>query len=821
VRRTLGATYRLQLGPATTFDDATGLVDYLATLGIECLYCSPVTEAVPGSEHGYDGTDPTRLRSELGGGSGFHRLAQALDDAGLGCVIDIVPNHLATDVEGPWWRDVLRHGESSEYADVFDINWELGEHRVLLPLIDQPVAELVRSNGIVPAMRGDEAVLMIGGLALPVRGGPVGPGDDVEEILAAQAYRLVDWHDHRSRNYRRFFDIDGLVGVRVERPEVFARTHALIAELAEAGLITGVRIDHVDGLRDPERYLVRLAELIGDLPIVIEKILTGDERLRTSWPVVGTTGYEVIDDIGGALVDPIGLEELARAAESEGEPTVDACTTATRHLLAETAFAGELARLAEALDVDDKALTEATTHLPVYRTYLDGSTEHPTDAAAIAAATTTEETASVREALEDPERLEATMSWQQLTGAVMAKGVEDTAWYRLPGKLAFGEVGGDPARSREDGVERLHARAVMRSSGPHSGLIPSTTHDTKRSGDTRARLYALSHRAGEFEAGLARFRDELRASVPADIDQLDDVLVEQSRLIATTALAILPPLRDAGLERDLPRRVREALVKGVREGKAHSSWDAPELEYEAALSALVDAALGAGAALVRRSFGPLVEELARLGATNSLTALVLRSTLPGVPDCYQGEEDWELSLVDPDNRRPVDYPGLLRRLDALGAKAGVWLPHPGNGAPLRRAWRNGDVKLAVTAACLHARRIAPAALAPTAPYLALAADGEQAASVLAFGRLADSRAQPGDPSCAVIAVVTRDAHGLDVDTDDLPAGHRSYGETELFVPDALTGSYVDALTGRAIDVEMRTPVARLLEELPVALLVQR
>jgi len=597
----IGATYRLQLGPDLSFTDVAERVDYLARLGIECLYCSPIAEAVPGSTHGYDVTDPTRLRAELGGDAGFSALGSAAAAAGLAVMIDIVPNHLSTSVDGPWWRDVLRLGEQSEFAEVFDIDWASGGGKVLVPLIDRPIDEAVKSNMVrIDDSEGGEPLVHVGEMTLPITAGTVRDGEDVLEVLAAQPYRLVDWHDRTQRNYRRFFDIDGLVGVRVERTEVFRRTHALVARLVEEGLVNSLRVDHIDGLADPGAYLQQLAELTGGIPVVVEKILTGDERLRSSWPVVGTTGYEVIDDIAGALIDPDGFDRLAGAAEAEGQRPVEVCTTTGRRIAAEGPFAVDIERAARRLGVDGRELAAVTARMPYYRTYLDGGPVHTDDAVALSMASIGEhaEAVAIREACADPDRLEGVLAWQQLTGAVMAKGVEDTAWYRLPGRLALCEVGGDPARPRGDAIERLHRRAASRATGVHGGLVPSTTHDTKHSGDARARLYVLSELAVGFEAALDRFRDllnrELHASSTLGAEHSGaehsgaehsgaehsgaesstlgiEIVASESRLLAQTVLSVLPVEAHPEQYDDLCERVSQAMIKSTREAKLHSS----------------------------------------------------------------------------------------------------------------------------------------------------------------------------------------------------------------------------------------------------------
>ncbi len=907
----LGPTYRLQLHPGFGFADAERTVPYLSQLGIATLYLSPIAEAVPGSTHGYDGIDPTRLRAELGGSDGFTSLVATCATHGLGICVDHVPNHLAAWPGGGWWRRLLAEGPDSPMGEVFDVDWDAAARgrragalstpgrKVTLAILDRPLEAALAEGRLRLSVRATEPVIEVGppgltGIDLPISGGGVRDGEDVAEVLAVQHYRLVDWHDSADRNYRRFFDIDGLAGVRVEVPAVFDATHALLLSLVEAGHVSAIRIDHVDGLREPTAYLRRLADRTG-LPIVVEKILTDNERLRADWPVRGTTGYEVIDDIAGALVDAHGYDRLVAAARAEGDAQVDRLTVDCRRLVAMASFPGEFARIATRLEVDADALREVVVHLPRYRTYLgatgaDVDSENPAqaevgegDEVALEAAVwrqtaalvgiredrrardapdeagmpsaasgkeVTVDATRVVDAVLDPRHLPGTLALQQLTGALMAKGVEDTAWYRLAGPLACCEVGGAPGRSRHDAVPRWHAHAAQRVGTGHHGLVPGTTHDTKRALDVRCRLYALSEMPTAFDEGLGRFRQALEtAASTARAPVSTETLLYETRVLAQLALGILPPLPTVGTRPDddhpaisatqgapgtrsqLPvpgdaswpaagpgpiERLGDALVKGAREGKRRSSWQAPEEAYEARLRALAGATLRDEGALLRACFGPVVDEAARLGAVRSLGAVVLQHALPGIPDCYQGDEVWNLSLVDPDNRRPVDFELLSSSLASLGRDAETDARRR-DAVERRRRWRDGTVKLLVTACCMAARRgPAAAAFAPSARYHPLAARGPAAASVLAFARAA--RATSDDLTWA-IAVVTRLPGRLSAPGDDLPAGD-SYARTDLPLPDNAPARLVDALTGRTVAAHGgAVALDEVLDALPVALLL--
>ena len=840
----IGSTYRVQLGPQYGFAAAMGCIDYLNRLGVESLYCSPITEAVTGSTHGYDGTDPTRVRDELGGEEGFAQLARSLAQAGIGCVVDIVPNHLSTWAGGSWWRTLLRDGQESELAEVFDVDWEKGAGKVVLPVLDRPLEEALARGAVTIDVLGVEPTVVVGDVHLPLSGGVPRPDEALSEVLANQHYRLVDWHDPSARNYRRFFDIDGLVGIHTERREVFERTHALVGRLVADGLVTGLRVDHVDGLADPARYLAWLRDLTGGAPVVVEKILTGDETLRRAWPVLGTTGYETLDDIGGALVDPDGYDTLVRAAEREGELRVSTCASVCRRSVASTTFREELARIATSLGTSTGDLVDLTVALPVYRTYLDGGPVSSEDAEVLRRATAG--IPGMLEILLDPAHAAAVAAWQQRSGAVMAKGVEDTAWYRLAGHLAFCEVGGEPARPRTGSVDRLHERAAERAASRSTGLVPGTTHDTKRTADVRARLYALSELATSFEDGLERFRELLGvATAPAGrpghgtgVEHGTGVAVEpgsaharslaDSRLLAETVLAMLPASGETvETDQELAGRIRRALVKGAREAGVVTTWDHPDDTAEHEVEKIVERSLAQRAAIVHEAFGELVGEVARLGATLSLSSVLLRSVLPGSPDCYQGDEAWNLALVDPDNRRPVDFASLAARLAALGPAAivgasPVGAPPRGSDATdsaevarrCRTTWQTGDVKLLVTATTLAARRRAPEAFGRDAAYRGVTVVGPASGSVVAC-----ARAATGVGPWA-IGVATRLPARLRAEAADLPAGEGSYGATEIVLPPGAGRHFVEMCSGTSVEASgSRIAIAETCAHLPVGLLL--
>jgi len=602
----LRATYRLQLGPGFGLAEAQALVPYLKDLGVSHLYLSPCFEARAGSTHGYDVVDPTRISAALGGEAALRELAEA----GLGLILDVVPNHMATSDENPWWRDPdLR-------TRFFDIDPDTGRHR-------------------------------------------------------------------------RFFDIDHLAGVRVEDPEVFETTQRLLIDLVAAGIVDGVRVDHPDGLADPAEYLERL-RAAGVERVWVEKILEPGESLR-EWPVEGTTGYEFLAELTALFIDPAGerpLTELYRELTGERRSYGEIAAEAKREQL-QTTFAAELDRLRRLHDAP--GLAEAVASLPVYRSYVrPGRGEvDPADRQAVAAATIGDRLARVL-LLEERGHDAFVRRFQQTTPAVMAKGVEDTAFYRYNRLLALNEVGGDPARFAVS-VDDFHAGNAERARRFPRGLLVTQTHDTKRSADTRARISALAGMADEWRTHVMRWRELNRPlRVGGAPDDNEEYLIYQT-------LAGTWPIE--------PERLEAYVEKALREAKLNSSWANPNDAHERAVAAFCRRLHQHEPFLA--DFAPFAERVARAGEQAALGQLVLKLTAPGVPDIYQGDELEALALVDPDNRRPIDWERRRRALAELLA-----------GAPPTRA----TMKLFVIARALELRARTPEAFSDG--YLPLTAPRE-------------------------------------------------------------------------------------------------
>ena len=613
------ATYRLQLTPDFGLHDAAGVVPYLASLGVTHVYLSPLFEATPGSTHGYDVVDPTRVRDELGGRAGFDAVAAAVEAHGLRLLLDIVPNHMAATEDNAWWNDVVGRGRDSQYAHLFDVDWDAGEGRV--------------------------------------RRGP--PRDQI--------------------NYRRFFEIDDLAAVRQEDARVFAATHALITELAAHDAVGGLRVDHVDGLRDPRGYLESLRTAAPGCWTLVEKILVGAERLPNSWPVDGTTGYEFGNRVLGLFVDGASLSDLdALYVDVAGDTRTwsDAMRNGKRAALA-NGLAPDVGRVARAFG--DAGLADVVTELavewPVYRTYTRPDDVSPADVAVIestcarvrallpdrTAAVDRVEQALLRRSGED----EGADRFQMLTGPAMAKGVEDRAFYDYTRFVALNEVGGDPDAFGTTVADWHAACARVADTSPRT-MLTTATHDTKRGEDVRARLAAITQQPAWWAEASSKWM--------ARHDGIDG---PTAYLLLQTLVGAWPVTEE---------RLVAYMHKAVREAGAHTSWAAPDDDYEAAVAYEVRAALDE-----RDVVDALVQPLAERGRVNALAQALLRLTAPGVPDTYQGTEFWDLSLVDPDNRRPVDY---AARADALRTRSGPGWP-----------------KCEVVATALAARREFPAAFA--------------------------------------------------------------------------------------------------------------
>lgn len=764
------STYRLQISPAFTLRDAAQVLDHVHRLGADWVYLSPLLQAEHGSAHGYDVIDHGRVDDSRGGPEALREFSAAAHERGLRVLVDIVPNHMgvATPRDNAWWWEVLTHGREAEHASFFDIDWDFGGGRLRLPVLGDGPDEL-------EALRVEDGELRYYDHRFPIAPGT--EGGTAREVHDRQHYELMSWRRADDElNYRRFFAVNTLAGLRVEDERVFDDTHAEIGRWLREGLVDGLRVDHPDGLRDPGAYLERLAELAGDAPIWVEKILEGDERMP-AWPVDGTTGYDALGLVDRVLTDPTGEAQLTALA---GAPEWTTLVRERKRAVADGILRSEVLRVVRELTADveglpvdragaDRAgadrdrLADAVAELaacfPVYRSYLPFGADHLAEAQEAATASRpdlADTLAIVAERVGTPGPGSPVARFEQTTGAIMAKGVEDNAFYRYPRLVSLTEVGGEPNVFAVPVDEFHRAQEGRLASLPHS-LTALTTHDTKRSEDTRARVAVLAELPERWE----RFLLAVRERVPLGDEPLEDLLWQ-------SIVGAWPASRE---------RLHAYALKAAREAGASTSWIDADAAFEERMAALVDAAFDDDR--VRAEVEAISAIVDAPGASNGLAAKLIQLTIPGVPDVYQGTERWDRSLVDPDNRRPVEFDAasaLLAHVDE------GWLP------PIDSS---GAAKVLVVSRALRLRRDHPQLFGS---YRAVFADGPAADHLVGFDR------------GGAITLATRLPHGL--------AARGGWGETTVQLGDAQVR---DALTGRPHSGRAR--LADVFERYPVALLV--
>jgi (1->4)-alpha-D-glucan 1-alpha-D-glucosylmutase len=667
------ATYRLQLHAGFTFSDAERTVPYLADLGVTHLYLSPVLQAVAGSMHGYDVVDHSRISDELGGQDALERLAATARQHGLGVVVDVVPNHMALVAPfsaNPVLWQLLKQGREGEAAGWFDVDWDALDGRIGLPLLGESLADELAAGTLTLDQQDGEPVVRYHDHVFPVAPGT--EADDVAAVLDKQHYVLAGWREKDDvLNYRRFFDVDGLIAVRVEVPEVFEATHRVLLDLNRRGVIEGFRIDHPDGLADPEGYLrdLRRATRMGTA-IWVEKILEGDERLPGHWPCEGTTGYDALHAITAALIDPTTAPLIADTwAEVGGGSDFDEFVAEAKREVVTKILVPEQRRLArrgceilpdaDPADVSD-AVVELLVAADVYRAYarphrpvtgealshLEGARDRATAARPdLVDVIGGLFDAAARPSPSRPAEVDFAVRLQQTWGPVMAKAVEDTSLYRWHALIALNEVGGDPGLLDDAGPEVMHAWAAHQQEHWPLGMTTLTTHDTKRSEDVRARVLAV---AGDGESWATCTEAFAATADLYGVDRATGHLLWQT-LVGAGAIG--------------EARLHDYLVKAVREAKEHTAWIDGDPDYEQKVLELASAALQPGQ--LRALVDTAVAHNAESVRAFVLGQKLLQLTLPGTADTYQGCEVVNLSLVDPDNRRPVDYEARQARLDGL------------------------------------------------------------------------------------------------------------------------------------------------------------
>ena len=880
------STYRLQVYGGFTLNDARDIVPYLRCLGSGAAYTSPYFAAEPGSTHGYDVTNHNAINMEVGGDEAHTAFTDALRDAGLQHVVDFVPNHMGiSTTTNPWWRDVLAHGPGSRFARFFDIDWnpfksEL-RRKLLLPILGDQYGKVLERGELQVEIEDGDTVLRYFDTRLPLtmprrpdaeelrrlNGMPGQPRtfDALHELLEAQAYRLAYWRTAAHEiNYRRFFDINTLAGLRVEDPVVFDAIHKRLARLLEEGRVTGVRIDHPDGLFDPEKYFEMLQALAGPVYVVAEKILSGRERLPRGWAVHGTTGYDFLNQVNGLFVDTSNARRMRRTyAKLTGrDQSFDGLLYEAKRLIMDTAMASELTVLAHMLNRISEsnrrsrdftlnslrdALVEVVACFPIYRTYVDEHGWVPDDRGALERAIVRarrrnpamessifdffrevvlprdpdDVLASVYErrdgyppadASEAAERLRFAMKFQQYTGPLQAKGLEDTAFYRYNLLLSLNEVGGDPSRFGVSASDFHELNRLRQRDWPYE-MLATATHDTKLGEDVRARIDALSEMPDEWGREVSRWmRLAKSARTILDAEPAPDRNDEYRFYQALLGAWPFEGVTDAFVE-----RMQAYMIKSVKEAKLHSSWINPDDNYEKAVTHYVAQALtGPESSKLLPAFAPFQEHVARVGLINSLSQLALKIASPGVPDFYQGTELWDLNLVDPDNRRPVDFRQracLLARVNRILALEGE--PRAAQAAALLANWRDGAIKMLVTAAGLRLRGALPDVFLDGG-YVPLDTDtAALPARVIAFARTSSDRV-------AIAVAPHLVARFVDADRP-LPIGDRWKTARVLLPPALAEHTYRDAFTGLEVRPVRANEsawlfVGQVLRHLPVALL---
>lgn len=769
------ATYRIQFNKDFNFESLEEILPYLEQLGISHVYASPIFKARKGSAHGYDIIDHNRISDELGGVKGFDNLAKKLAVHKLKLIQDIVPNHVAYSLENKIVIDLLRNGADSNYRCFLDVDWNHPVHRlkgkILAPFLDAPYEECLKQGEISLAYK-DEFKIKYRDIEFPVN-------DTIsksllkdtsteatirrynnnrrllDDLLLEQFFTLAYWKTaFKQINYRRFFDIIDLIGLRMEDPNVFKETHRLIFSLVKAGKIAGLRVDHIDGLFKPKEYLQRLRSNLSDAYLIVEKILSEGEVLPEVWPVEGTTGYDFLAHTNTVFVKDTNEREIDTVYKkfTGNTQTFSELSYKSKKHIIENFFLGDVRNLARLFfqslqilqyggDFNRLKLVEAVSELlacfQVYRTYLEETNTrddcgHFKEALKLASEKN-ENLADEFAALDflfekcpnSPDALHAVMRLQQFTGSIMAKGFEDTALYRYTRLISLNEVGGNPQKFGAS-INSFHEFNKTHLCNWPLSLNATGTHDTKRGEDARARLNVLSEIPSEFNKRICKWA-ELNKKLKTIIKNKPAPDSNEEYYIYQTLICAHPFL---GEEAEFEDRLKTHLVKALREAKINSNWISPDLDYEEAVIKFTVEALNSKQFM--KDFLPFQKKIAFYGFFNSLSQTLLKIASPGIPDFYQGTELWDLNLVDPDNRRPVDF---RKRQELL---LEISKPKPQMLAELLENYKDGKAKLYIINRSLQFRRKAKS-LFEEGAYVPLKVEGEKEEHVISFCRQKKSK----------------------------------------------------------------------------------
>jgi malto-oligosyltrehalose synthase len=857
------ATMRLQFHKGFTFADATPLTGYFAALGISHLYASPITTARPGSMHGYDTIDASRINPELGGEEQLRRLVQELRQHEMGLIVDIVPNHMAVGPGNAWWMDVLAHGRNSRYAKFFDIDWDVDDPRlrgkVFLPILGRPYGEAlaageltVHRGSATPTLHYFDHVFPLATESIDAVKKSESAAFDpasaagrqhLHGLLEAQHYRLAWWRSANDEiNWRRFFDINELAAMRVEDDDVFEAVHATIFRLYAQGWIDGVRVDHIDGLSQPESYCRKLRERLhaleperpagcprGPAYFVVEKILAHDERLPKAWETDGTTGYDFMDEVDALQHDGSAEQPLTALWERvSGRPgDFDAEEVPARRQILDRSFSAQregavralyeiaqsdLATRDIALAAIRRVLTEILVNFPVYRIYAGVGRASPPDRAFLTRALERAKescTPADRWLVEllgqwlsgerirpqdDQRQAIALARFQQLSAPLCAKAVEDTAFYRYGRLISRNDVGFD-VRHLACAPSEFHQRMQARARDWPHAMLATATHDHKRGEDVRARLAVLSERAAEWaeaaEGWIERSACDFGGAGGATLAPGDLFILFQT-LVGAWPLG-LDSKDKAGLGL-YEKRIAAWQQKALREAKLHSDWSAPNEAYEQAARDYL-AGLCSGPSDVVQQIADFVQRIAPAGAANGLAQLVMKLTAPGVPDIYQGTEFWDFSLVDPDNRSAVGFAARQKSLDTISPDE------------IAQNWQDGRVKQFVLARILALRNEMPELFAD-GDYVPLQTIGSLSDHVVAFARVWRN--------LRVITAFCRLPGQILAGDGSL--GIPDWKDTQIRIPSELQASFSNILMPKTVVSGSEIAAAQLLNRLPVAVL---
>lgn len=850
------ATYRIQLNQNFPFSSLKAIVPYLSKLGISHIYASPIFQAETGSLHGYNITDPATINLELGGRAGFEDLVQELKAYGLSWLQDIVPNHASYTPQNKRLCDVLAKGTNSAYACFFDIDWnhpsEELSGKLLLPLLAKPIQRCLKS-GQIKLIHNSGFKIVSGSFEFPLNDTSqqhlelAGPVQQVlnkynhnpkflAALLSQQHYHLAYWRTaFRCINYRRFFDINSLIGIRMENPSAFLEWHHLLFEFVRSLRIDGLRVDHIDGLYEPETYFKELRARCPDAYIIAEKILTDDESLPKTWPIEGTTGYDFLNYVNKLFVQTTNEPAFNTLYQdfTGNIQNFDDLLYQAKKTVIETSFFGDAQNLARLFTgalcesthpkpPDQRtiaAVVELLACFPIYRTYIDASNNSGDSAFRIAfelAELKNPQLADSFQALShlinerqtSPDALFALKRFQQFTGAVMAKGFEDTVLYRYVRLLSLNEVGSNPTQF---GIspDQFHAFNRLRQQNWPLTLNTTSTHDVKRGEDVRARLNVLSEIPNEFQANIEQWQ-KILASKKSQITCTPVPDSNETYYLYQTLLGAYP-WTDIE-QQEFNNRIVQHMIKALREAKVHSCWIDPNLPYEEAVVTFVLSLLSNTDFM--DAFLSFQRKIANYGLFNTLAQTLLKSVCPGVPDFYWGAELWDLTLVDPDNRRPINFTLRQRLLSEVATL------NPQKTATLLATPSNGKVKLYTIYKALQFRKSQPM-LFEKGAYLPIAIKGTQARHVVAF-----CRRNTDDYALVVVprfpaSLPYRRAGKSKVHNAKHPTSGNvvDWADTYLSLPEAAPSRWFDLFTEKKLSSTCgRLPLSDVLDAFPIALL---